>query len=160
MLPFEKNIFSSTLSIDELKNNFENAIERDIFLSFLKLTPKEYKGEIDEYSFKINRISRYRNAFIPQIYGKFIDLNSHRIIKITITLKPFVAIFSIVWFGAVTFFSTLLLLETSKDDFLNTLIFTVFFIFFPYFLIMETFRIEAQKSKIYLKNILNAELIE
>lgn len=57
-----------------------------------------YEGTIDSSGFKIYRIIHYRNSFLPNIRGRFKALPDKTVIRITMTLHPFVTAFLIFWF--------------------------------------------------------------
>jgi len=69
-------------------------------------------------TFQINRVIRYRNSFLPQIKGYFIDKNSHREIHIKMKLQSFVIVSLIFWIVfLVSIFSFKHESNKSKNDF-------------------------------------------
>jgi len=59
-----------------------------------------FKGEVFGHQFKIMRAIRYRNSFLPVIYGTISPgVGGGTLIKITMRLHLFAAAFWIVWVG-------------------------------------------------------------
>ncbi|MEL3907006.1 MAG: hypothetical protein P1P65_08305 [Treponema sp.] len=62
---------------------------------------KYFEGKIFEDSFKIRRIMRYRNSFLPIIIGKIEETDSGSKIKIKMRMNGFVIGFISLWFTVV-----------------------------------------------------------
>ena len=58
-------------------------------------------GSVQEYSFRIRRIIRYRNSFRPLVWGNIVPTPTGARIKVTIFMHPFTLAFMLFWLGIV-----------------------------------------------------------
>jgi hypothetical protein len=58
---------------------------------------KYFEGEVDEANFKMRRIIKYRNSFLPQINGAVDAVEMGSIVSVKMRLHGFVAVFSSIW---------------------------------------------------------------
>ncbi|MFH7015615.1 hypothetical protein [Flavobacterium sp. FlaQc-47] len=166
ILPFEKLIYRSNLTKEELLSHLQNEIEAEKSFGFGAKSfsySKPYIGKIYNNSFEIKRAINYRNSFLPVIQGEIQnDINGSKI-NIRMNLVEIVKIFMIIWLGGVF----IACLATSY-----TLIFTNdlnsesgFFMYIPFFMlalgilmVYFGFKIESKKSAKDLEGILKAKI--
>jgi hypothetical protein len=60
-------------------------------------------GKVEGNEFRIYRDIRYRNSFLPRVYGKVVSSLSGAQIDVTMTLHPAVTVFILFWLGVVGF---------------------------------------------------------
>ncbi|GAA5101790.1 hypothetical protein GCM10023210_42070 [Chryseobacterium ginsengisoli] len=153
-LPFEHLIYKTDLSEKEAIKKLSDCIETKK-RRFGNASNKEYEGFINENSFEINRIIRYRNSFLPQITGTVQRNNSETEIEIKMRLNLLVLVFMIFWCSFVIFFLIAVLTQAEK---ISVAIFIPFFMLsFAYLLTMFGFKSESKKSKEDLKKIFEAK---
>jgi len=58
-------------------------------------------GTVQDNSFKVRRDIRYRNSFLPMIWGRLISIPTGTRVRVTMFLHPLVAVFMVVWLGFV-----------------------------------------------------------
>jgi hypothetical protein len=58
-------------------------------------------GTVQDNSFKVRRDIRYRNSFLPMIWGRLISIPTGTRVRVTMSLHPLVAVFMLVWLGFV-----------------------------------------------------------
>lgn len=168
ILPFEKLIYRSNLTKEELLAHLQNEIEAEKSFGFGANNfsySKPYIGKIYNNTFEIKRAINYRNSFLPIIKGEIQnDINGSKI-NVKMNLVEIVKIFMILWLGGV-FIACLATLYT--------LIFTNglnseggFFMFIPFFMlgigilmVYFGFKTESKKSTKDLEEILKAKILE
>lgn len=166
ILPFEKLIYRSNLTKEELLAHLQNEIEAEKSFGFGSKSfsySKPYIGKVYNNTFEIKRAINYRNSFLPVIQGEIQnDINGSKI-NIRMQLIEIVKIFMIIWLGGVF----IACLATSY-----TLIFTNdlnsesgFFMYIPFFMlalgilmVYFGFKIESKKSTKDLEGILKAKI--
>ncbi|MEM5371237.1 hypothetical protein V4C53_35115 [Paraburkholderia azotifigens] len=62
-------------------------------------SPATFIGKVGDNSFKLRRNIKYRNSFLPTIYGVFVGDTAETRVKVYMYLHPFVVLFLAVWFG-------------------------------------------------------------
>ncbi|MBF4466213.1 hypothetical protein [Flavobacterium sp. LC2016-12] len=168
LLPFEKLVYHSTLSKEELINHLQNEIEPEKSFGFgahRTSYSKPYIGKIYAARFEIKKAINYRNSFLPIIKGDIKnDINGSKI-NINMGLPDFIKAFMILWLGGVSvaciggiyslFFADAINSETGP------------FIFIPFAMLLFGiamvsfgFKTESQKSIKDLEEILQAKVIE
>lgn len=64
--------------------------------------PSTFRGTVSENEFKIRRVIRYRNSFLPVIRGQLsTSVGGNTTIRLTMTLHVFAAAFMVFWLGSV-----------------------------------------------------------
>lgn len=168
ILPFEKLVYHSTLTKEELLAHLQNEIEAEKSFGFGAINhsySKPYIGKIYNNTFEIKRAINYRNSFLPKINGEIQnDINGSKI-SVKMNLVEFVKIFMIIWLGGVligclaTSYSIIFKNGLNSEGGL--------FMFIPFFMlivgiVMVSFGFKAE-SKISIKDleeILKAKIIE
>lgn len=159
-MPFDKIVFDTKLSQEEVSNRLNAVIEPRKFFR-ISLSGKKnkmlYEGEIKGTSFKISRIINYRNSFLPVVFGEIIsDGNQTRVI---IKMRPSksVIIFMTLWLGLVGLLclgilisGILQLKQILKTGFSPASLIPFGMFAFGYSLIFFGYRFEAQKTKDFL----------
>lgn len=151
----------SSLSLEDLKSVLEANMQEKIPFNFVKKDHKPYAGHLWDDYFKARRIIHYRNSFLPQINGKFVEQGDYREIKIKMTLHPFSIVFLILFvFFILTGFLVLLIQDLNAGEF-ELLSFWPFLIILPSLLIiLPVFNWEVRKSVKDFKAFFKAEEID
>ena len=154
--PVDKFIIESNKSELELISRLQEQIEPKIYFRYhpynsdKKLKP--YEGEIENNSFSINRIIKYRNPFLPKIKGKFTTQyggGSKIIVKMRIMYLPF--IFMVFWsFGPMLFFFTFPENSVNQKTLIPKILISSIWIIIGYFFTYLPFNYERKKSKKFL----------
>ncbi len=101
LLPSEKLIYKTHLSKDEIINRLKNETEAKQWIRtggvFTDEKYKTFEGIVNEDSFQICRIIRYRNSFLPQIEGEIEQEKENTLVHIKMRLHTFVIVFLIIW---------------------------------------------------------------
>lgn len=103
-LPFERITYRTNLSEQEVLTKLSSFVEPRKF-GLGRNQIKEYEGYIDNYSFEISRVIKYRNSFLPEISGRLQKNNLGTQIEVTMKLNLFVLFFLLVWCSFALFFS-------------------------------------------------------
>lgn len=169
-LPFEKITYKTKLSEEEVFRRLSENIELgknvdNSFLSYFKhsydVNNNYYEGDIDNNSFKVKRIIRYRNSSLPIIIGVLSkDYNSTTIFVI-MRIHYLVMLFIIFWCSGILFglFSmSRYLIE--KSEFTFAIFAFPVMLLFAYLITLLPFKYESRKSIKDLKTMFDAEIIE
>lgn len=62
-----------------------------------------FVGSHDDESFKVVRVIRYRNSFLPVIRGRLVRGDSGTDVRLVMLLHPLVAAFMLLWCGGLMF---------------------------------------------------------
>lgn len=186
ILPYEKFVYSSPLTEEEIKSRLNKAACYNPKLGLLSSGSnsgnKPFEGRWEEHAFVLRRIITYRNSFAPLIFGKIRQTESGVEIDMKIRLHRFVSTFIIVWCSIAfmlglpflfSFFYTLyivikvsVLCGSFDLTFISTcfswdivpLMQPIFMIFFAYALVMVGYWLENRKAKKLLSVILEAAI--
>ncbi len=159
-LPFERITYSTSFSQQEIIKRLSEVVEPKKF-SFRRKPVKDYEGSVDTNSFDISRVISYRNSFLPEIHGTIQKNNDRTEIQVTMTLNGFVYVFTIAWCLITSISFGFLLIKGIRDKGITLEFFIpLLMLLFIYGLTMICFKMESQKSKEYLKQIFNAEIIK
>jgi hypothetical protein len=164
-LPYENITYLSKLNIDQISERLNNVVEPErnnlFFKTFKRFSNFEYTGTVQSDSFKIVRIIQYRNSFLPRIKGVIESDLQGTIVKVKMRMHPFVLVFCVIWFGILSigiFFMTLVLLTSAKFEPASLIPYGMFL--FGYVLVTAGFRYESKKSKFFLAELFEAEIIK
>lgn len=168
LLPFEKLVYHSSLTKEDLLNHLQNEIEAQKSFGFGANNysySKPYIGKIYNNSFEIKRAINYRNSFLPKINGEIKnDINGSKI-SIKMNLVEIVKVFMIIWLGGVLIGCLATTYNIIFNNGLNSE--GGFFMLIPYFMLIVGivvvsfgFKTESKKSIRDLEEILKAKIIE
>jgi hypothetical protein len=97
-LPFENYTISTTLSIEQAKQRLSDSLEPDRSPDYIMHhKTKPFTGRISMDEFSINRVIMYRNSFLPDVKGRFVDEMGHTEIRIVMRPSVFVLAFMGIW---------------------------------------------------------------
>jgi hypothetical protein len=168
LVPFEKLVYHSTLTKEELLAHLQNEIEAEKSFGFDANNhsySKPYIGKIDTNTFEIKRAINYKNSFLPKITGEIQnDFNGSKI-NVKMNLEGFVKIFMVIWLGGVLIGCLATSYSIIFNDGLNSE--GGLFMFIPFLMLIVGiamvsfgFKIESKKSIKDLEEILKAKIIE
>ncbi len=164
LLPVEKYTFLTNLSEEEALMRLRKIIgnpDRRFQFSFMGIDLRQhstssfdYEGTMPGNTFKISRVIRYRNSFLPVIQGTVSTFVNKTEIRISMKMPLFVRIFMIIWLSLTGIPAILILLATfialMRLNFhaIHPMMFIPVGMFlFGYCLMLFAFKAEARKSK-------------
>jgi len=161
--PYQKISLRTHLTPEEIVARLHAQVaEGDPLRRYLFKKPSQpFNGRIEASTFRIARIIRYRNSFLPIVHGEIRDDLDRRVIDMT--LYP--AIFVLVFLGAVLLFAAMIFVTMLVDLFLNgnptgspvSIVLMPLFILFGFYGVMVlSFNFEANKAITLLKDMLDA----
>jgi len=158
-LPVENITYRSSLDKETLFKRLltnDNTGEPYPVLGIRMQQARVYTVSIDKDTFAMQRRINYRNSFLPQIRGVIQQNASGLEIQVKMRLPLFAMVFMVIWFVVLffIFFSTAF---TAKNVMALPLLGLMIF---GYALTMIGFKIESQRSKKDLQQILDAEILE
>lgn len=165
--PSEKITYKTKLKEDEIVNRLSQIMEPEKRIRlhlFQKGDSKSYEGKMVGRIFKMTRIIRYRNSFLPIINGTIIPDFDGTTIEVKMRLHPFVAVFIGIWMGGVFLACLLMLIEILRTfqtkGFQPMLLIPFGMLLFGYVLTMAGFTYESKKTKKDLQRIFEAEITQ
>lgn len=158
-LPFDNFTITTNLNAEQSIQKLLDVVELPKNLRsyeiWEKSPSKPYEGKMYGYNFKINKIIKYRNSFLPIIEGRICpDVIGCQII-IQMKLHIAVIIFMLFWMGNLLLvalsFIVAMLADNKIPPFLGLA--PLGMGLFAYFLCMMSFNFEARKSKQFLEKL-------
>ena len=161
LLPFDNFKLHTKLKATEVNSRISGITEpkKNFIFSFSKKSEKPYEGKVFGNSFEINRIIQNRNSFLRIIYGNISSFPGQT--QVYIKMRPIlpVIIFMSIYLGGIGFVciqTIVLLLKQTKEIPSGSLIPFLMFAF-GFGLLTISYRVERNKSKAFLKKLLEAE---
>jgi hypothetical protein len=156
-LPIEKIIYETDFTRDEIISCINNTIEpRGVFGIYKKNSyGKPYEGELHNNEFNINRITAYRNSFLPVVKGIIAETGNDKT-NVIIKMRPalFVVVFMSIWLGAAFLISAAALIPVLlKKEFNLTFLISFAMALFGYLLMTCAFKFEANKTRKYFNEL-------
>lgn len=165
ILPYENFTFTSKLPLNVVMDRLTKNVspKSTNLFSFNRDLSKPYTGIILANSFEISRVINYKNSFLPNINGTISTFLGKT--EIAIKMKPFtmVIVFMAIWLGIVGFacFGVIGYYLLNINSILSFNFFTIVpFVMFIFgcLLVSIPFRLEANKSKAFLLQLLEGEI--
>jgi hypothetical protein len=155
-LPFEKYTISTSLSVEEAKRRLLDNLEPSRNLQYIGNATKPYSGRIGIEEFTISRVIRYRNSFLPDIKGRFVNEMGHT--EIHIVMRPTIVVLAFmgVWMSGILIAcvaSLVSLLAPSGGPFSPMELIPFGMLLFGYLLCTLGFKVESAKSKQFLAEL-------
>ncbi len=166
ILPYENFTFTTKLPLNIVMERLTKNVSpksTNVF-SFNRDMSKTYTGKILANSFEISRVINYKNSFLPNINGTLNTFLGKT--EIAIKMKPFtmVIVFMSIWLGFVGLACMgvigYYLLNTKSILSFNFFTLVPFIMFiFGCLLVSIPFRLEANKSKAFLLQLLEGDIV-
>lgn len=162
LLPFKNLIYETKLDPDEVLTRIQGILEPKQNLRprvfFASYSSKPYEGKVNGKTFKMNRILRYKNSFLPQITGEVQQGLGKTKVLVKMRLNWFVLIFISIWiafflFGIIPVFNGPIWGANTTASFLP-----ITMVVFGYGLTIAAFNYESVKSKNYIAKLLEANI--
>jgi hypothetical protein len=162
LLPYENYFIESTLSESEIISRLQEQIEPKQYVRFAFLKDKNsykpYEGLITGSTFKINRVIRYRNAFLPMIIGEVLQNGSRSRIHIKMQMMTAAVLFMIFWIFISLFIGgVFIIIASGNPGFSFAGIVPVVLLLFGYSMAIFGFSGESTKAKQFLKDLFQAD---
>jgi hypothetical protein len=160
--PYQKLVFNSPLSREDLTRRLAREVSKSRWgFAFFERREELFEGTITGESFKISRIIRYRNSFLPVIQGNFSPTAKGVRVDVTLRLHGGVLAFSVFWlsFVVLRIVADASELVRSRQLGQGSLIPFGMLAFF-YLLVTLSFGFEARKARKLLSEVFEAEVLE
>jgi hypothetical protein len=160
LLPFEKIVYKTALTSDEILFRLSGAIGRQEL--FGVVPEKPYKGRFGDHMFEIQRVITHRNSFLPKISGVIDNAPNGITIHVKMRLPISILIFISLWllaFGAHSVALIIDLLATRIPPNAETLAPIGMFLF-GYGLTIGGFKFESIKSRNDLRKLFEADILQ
>jgi len=161
-IPFDKFTLETKKEKSELTDILLNQIEHKkhfrIKQYFSNDELKPFEGKIDNNAFKINRIIKYQNPFLPIIIGKFKTLNNGGSkIEIFMRVRYSILFFFVCWCLAPLLFFLLFTHSVSEKEIYLKILVVLSVILIGNGLVYIGFNNERNKAKIFLRKLFKTE---
>ncbi|MCZ8091756.1 MAG: hypothetical protein O9282_08925 [Flavobacterium sp.] len=149
ILPFERLVYNSTLSGEELIPHLKSEIGQN-----------GYSGKVYQNKFEIKRDINYRNSFLPLIKGEVTNTVNGSKINVKMDLIIFAKFFIIIWLGGVllALLATLYTFFNDGESSINIIFIPAIMFVFGIVLVALGFKYESKKSINDLEKILKAKI--
>jgi hypothetical protein len=157
LVPREQFAITTTLTPEEVRERLSEVVEPVKLVRWRwQRSEKPYQGVVNERSFRISRIIKYRNSFLPIIHGEIHRHYTGSEVIIRMQLQEFVLVFMIFWLVTVGGFALLFALSSIAEAHFESAIFIPVSMFvFGYLLSTLAFLAEARHSKKFLIRLLS-----
>jgi hypothetical protein len=155
LIPYKSISINTSLTVDEAVHLVSAAIAppRSFFQGWRK-AGKEFEGTVSNSSFTISRAIRYRNSFLPFLYGKFVPSAQGVRVEVRMTMHPLVIAFTVLWFTVIASFLLLSIggmLTTLKID--EGILLPIGMLLFFYLMVFLGLGFEANEAERFLSNL-------
>jgi hypothetical protein len=167
-LPFDNFKLLTKLSLAEVQQRIESITEpkKGFSFSFSVNRTKPYQGNLMDHSFEISRIINYRNSFLPVIKGHVSTYLGKTEVAIEMRPEVFALIFMSFWLGGfglvclgIIITATLHFRQLLEQVFSPGALIPFGMFAFGYALLTIAYKAESQKSKVFLKQLLEADVV-
>src|SRR5262245_60494454 len=155
LIPYKRFVIQTDLSCAQAADTLRQFVgPRRIGSRFWFRDTSDFQGEVLPDRFKIQRVIRYRNSFLPVLHGSFTTNGNETLIDVRMVVNPFVlACVLLLCSGVVIGIAkaVFVFLHDGVPD--RRLLFLFFMLLFIYLLIFLGYGSEAEKSESMLKEI-------
>jgi hypothetical protein len=163
LVPFERLTIPTTLTFSEILERLDEVVEPPKIFRFtlFKRPNKPYEGTISGNTFKISRIIRGRNSFLPVIEGAIYPESFGCSIEIKMSLHKIVIVFMIYWLSIVGSIGLFALFAWFVDRSVGPIFLPLLGMFiFGWLLCLIPFKIESKMTAKFLFNLFREELVD
>ena len=116
-------------------------------------TGPPFLGKVNRDTFRLHRDIRYRNSFLPRIWGRILPGRTGSRVTVNMFIHPFAILFMIVWFGGLGY-GVMQLWVHRKEAVPYAVLVPTAMILFGVALVLVCFIPEAAKAKRLLESAL------
>jgi hypothetical protein len=159
LLPFEKIVYKTLLKSDEIVLRLSGIVGPKRLFEIN--SDKPYTGRFGDRMFEIERAIGHRNSYNPKIFGVIDSTPEGTTIHVTMRLSRPILIFTCLWLltiGALSVASATDHLFSRASSNGETILFIGMFVF-GYGITMAGFKTESIKSRKYLLQLLQGEIV-
>jgi len=169
LIPYERLKIKTSLRAEEALQRLSEKVEPKRFFRMWRPDEKPYQGEITGSTFKVTRIIRYRNSFLPIIKGEVQPEMGRSSVAITMQPHILVLIFMALWmvilaisffFSLIDYISTIDRAGSSLQTLPETILASGGILLFSYLLFWGAFKFESVRSKKFFRELFQAEDVE
>jgi len=155
LIPYESFSIDTTLTTDEVVRLVSGAIAQPrSWPRTWRKADREFEGSVSSSGFTISRAIRYRNSFLPYLYGKFVQTPHGVRVVVRMMIHPLVIAFSLVWCGFVGGFLLLALLQALSSGRLDqSILIPTSMLFFYCLMVFVGYGTEEEKAEQFLKRL-------
>lgn len=158
-LPYEKFYLTTSQAPSEVVARLvgNTAPKSHNLFRWTNKSTKPYEGSVDGSNFRLSRIIRYRNSFLPVITGQITADTTGTRVHVRMRMNLFVCVFMGIWLSLVTFAGIAVVSHMLSERKFHSGIFGVLIMFaFGYGLALGGFKYESSKSKKFFAELLQA----
>ncbi|MCL5247783.1 hypothetical protein M4I21_18395 [Cellulophaga sp. 20_2_10] len=154
-LPYEKYTFETTLDKEEVFRRIsENLEPEQTFRSLWSNKQKPYEGKINGNTFRMKRLIRYRNSFLPVLIATVESRGEKNILNVKMRLMHFVLGFMTFWMSGVLLGLIAFGAKSIMDEFTPVVLVPFGMLLFGYLLTTLAFKYESKKYKYFIEELL------
>ena len=160
--PYKKCKICTINSINEVIDIMKRSTSEKTVFTFLKSKRTYFEGDVTDNGFKISRVIKYKNSFMPVIIGNIENKNYKTYLNLEMRLNLFAFVFGIIWFSGVifgffSFIPNLLSIKSFDKESISSLT-PLFMLIFGYLLFTIPFIIESMIATNKIVKLVNGEI--
>ncbi len=156
LIPYKRFVIRTNLSCAQAADTLRQFVgPRRIGTPVWSTDAPDFRGEVWPDRFKIQRVIRYRNSFLPVLHGSFTPNGNETLIDVRMIVNRYVIACVLLLCGAVVIGLTkaiFVFLHDGVPD--RRILFLFLMLLFIYLLVFLGYGSEAEKSELMLKRIL------
>jgi hypothetical protein len=156
LLPYQTRVFQSALSEAQVLERLRDAVEPERWFR-VRAAVRPFEGTVEGRTFRIQRIIRYRNSFLPLLHGKVEPTPGGPVqILVAFRLAPSVTAFMTLWFGLLLLIGSRVLRQASAPGHAQPLLAVGGMLVFGVVLVVGGFGVEASRATRLLEELFSA----
>jgi hypothetical protein len=158
-LPYERFVIETRLTPVQVAERLRavTAPGRRLRLFRASAGGKDFEGTVSDREFRVTRVIRYRNSFLPVVRGRIEDAADGARVEVSMRLHPAVFGFMLLWFGFLTIsLVVIVVIAAIKQTFSPFFLVPLGMFAFGYALTTGGFKLESRRSREQLEAILSA----
>jgi hypothetical protein len=158
LLPYEKYILRTQLSVEEIRDRLISNVQPYKFFRLWDAGDKLYEGEVFQDGFIINRVPLARRYSKPVIIGAIRNSETERELVIRMKMNPILLAFMSIWLGIMALLGITVFAGQIIDGRSPAVSLIPFGMFaFGYGMMIFPFNYERNRSKKFLADLLEGE---
>ena len=156
LFPYGTIVFQSALSESQVIARLQDAVEPKRWFR-LRAAERPFEGTVEGRTFRIQRIIRYRNSFLPSLHGQVEPTADGRArVVVAFRLAPAVMAFMTLWFGLLLLFGMFAVVQRAAEGQAGGLPVIGGMLVFGVVLVLGGFGVEASKARELLEGLFSA----
>ena len=157
LIPYKRFTIRTNLSCDQAMDILRQSVQSRTSRFSTPPPGARFEGTLWADRFRIKRVIRYRNSFLPILHGRFVAAGHETVVDVTMVMQPAVIGILLLFCGGGVIGIAKAVSDFARAGELDYRFGIPFFMFaFLYFLTFVGFGSEAEKAQIMLEQVFNS----